>query len=86
MSNLIDRNKAIKAIVLHNGVVDKSVVKMLLLLIQMKSEEPRKKGKWLRSGSAIFPYECDQCGDTTEINTPFCPHCGADMREGEEDG
>ena len=48
-------------------------------------EPGRKKGKWLRSGSAIFPCECDQCGDTTERNTPFCPHCGADMREGEEE-
>ena len=47
--------------------------------------EGRKKGKWLRSGSAIFPCECDQCGDTTERNTPFCPHCGADMTGGEEE-
>ena len=47
--------------------------------------EPRKKGKWLRSGSTIFPCECDQCGDTTERNTPFCPHCGADMTGGEEE-
>jgi len=85
MSDLIDRDEAIKTIILHNGVVDKSVAKRLLILLQMKSEEPRKKGKWLRSGSAIFPYECDQCGDTTERNTPFCPHCGADMREGEEE-
>lgn len=47
---------------------------------ELPSAEPRKKGKWLRSGSAIFPYECDQCGDTTERNTPFCPHCGSCMK------
>ena len=48
---------------------------------KMPSAQPEhKKGKWLRSGSCIFPYECDQCGDTNERATPFCPNCGADMR------
>lgn len=42
-------------------------------------EPERKKGKWLRSGSELFPYECDQCGDTNERKTPYCPHCGAEM-------
>ena len=50
--------------------------------VQISSAEPERKiGKWLRSGSCIFPYECDQCGDTNERSTPFCPNCGADMRE-----
>ena len=44
-------------------------------------ESERKKGKWLRSGNCIFPYECDRCGDTNERATPFCPNCGADMRQ-----
>ena len=45
----------------------------------LESQPERKKGKWLRSGNCIFPYECDQCGDTNERATPFCPHCGAKM-------
>ena len=48
--------------------------------IQNTIEPERKKGKWLRSGNCIFPYECDRCGDTNERATPFCPNCGADMR------
>ena len=49
--------------------------------IRAEMEQPeRKTGKWLRSGSCIFPYECDRCGDTNERATPFCPNCGADMR------
>ena len=57
---------------------DKSILKSL-----PSAEPERKKGKWLRSGNCIFPYECDKCGDTNERATPFCPNCGADMREGD---
>ena len=56
----------------------------LQILVGLPSAQPeRKKGKWLLSGNCIFPYECDQCGDTNERATPFCPNCGADMREGD---
>ena len=51
-------------------------------LLELQSVQPRK-GKWLRSGSGIFPYECDQCGDTNERSTSWCPHCGCRMEEGE---
>lgn len=44
-----------------------------------------RKGKWLRSGSDIFPYECDQCGDTNERRTTWCPYCGFRMEEGDSD-
>ena len=47
--------------------------------VQISSAELWKKGKWLRSGNCIFPYECDQCGDTNERATSFCPNCGAKM-------
>ena len=50
------------------------------IAIKALEQPERKKGKWLRSGNCIFPYECDQCGDTNERATPFCPNCGADMR------
>lgn len=87
VSNLIDRNKAIKAIVLHNGVVDKSVAKMLLLLLQMKSEEPRKNGKWIDKSDGIDGAWncCSVCGEQAIDLYDFCPNCGADMREGEEE-
>lgn len=41
-----------------------------------------KRGKW-------FHYEgmctCDQCNSTLDDISPFCPMCGADMREGKKD-
>lgn len=49
---------------------------------EIKELLPRN-GKWLRSGSDIFPYECDQCGDTNERSTPWCPNCGCRMEEGD---
>ena len=55
------------------------------VLNDLPSAQPeRKNGKWLRSGSSIFPYECDQCGDTNERATPFCPNCGS-YNGGEQD-
>ena len=57
---------------------------VLDMLKNLPSAQPeRKKGKWLRSGSDIFPYECDQCGDTNERSAPWCPNCGCRMEEGD---
>ena len=50
----------------------------------------RPQGKWIY----IYPltYECSICrGDALDVNdypyqSNFCPHCGADMREGEDNG
>ena len=54
-----------------------------------------KKGKWIRitkKSKSIQMWNCSECGRTVEkatilspdIHFPFC-HCGADMREGEEE-
>lgn len=64
------------------------------ILEMLKSEptiEPeRKKGKWIDNHTT-----CSECGwqmvdDVTEspnmVGFNFCPNCGADMREGEQDG
>ena len=90
-SDTISRQAAIDAIhnlyAIHGSegswIDQKDAFKALNSLPFVQPE--RKKGKWLRSGNCIFPYECDKCGDTNERATPFCPNCGADMR-GEQDG
>ena len=52
----------------------------------MPSAEPRKKGKWLLVDAGYYDYvKCSQCGETLFWGKNFCPNCGADMREGEED-
>lgn len=43
-----------------------------------------KKHKLLPSGSVAF-WWCDQCEQGVEHPTNFCPNCGADMREEENE-
>ena len=51
----------------------------------------RIKGRWMLKGHL---WECDRCGCRINRAKPlkgniwnynFCPNCGADMRQGEED-
>ena len=50
------------------------------------SAEPRKRGKWLLIDAGYYDYvKCSQCGETLVWGKNFCPNCGADMREGEEE-
>lgn len=59
-------------------------------------EPERKKGRWVRITQGAIPekYMCPFCHRTIENDSvesllsmrfPFC-HCGADMREGEQNG
>lgn len=51
-----------------------------------------KVGKWIPHqiqfdadyGIEDVEFECDQCHEMIDIETPFCPNCGADMRGGEQ--
>ena len=44
----------------------------------------RESGKWIYDPE-LYPhgngrYDCDQCGESVQERTNFCPNCGADMR------
>ena len=46
----------------------------------------RKKGKWIKQNPFVDTEECSLCKYniySEELETPFCPWCGAEMR-GEE--
>lgn len=50
-------------------------------------EPGRKKGKWIDKSDGIegaWNY-CSVCGEQAIDLYDFCPNCGADMREGEEE-
>lgn len=94
MSDLIDRHEAIRDIrlmdvcVIYDDMcsteeaVEKAIVatkrNAIFGLECINSAEPRKKGKWI-------DLRCDQCGQVDCSKPNFCPNCGADMREGEEE-
>lgn len=40
----------------------------------------RKRGEWLE-GYLIHKYGCSCCGKRQDRTSPYCPNCGADMRE-----
>lgn len=60
-------------------------------------EPERKRGRFVGTefdgyadGNPVFyEWKCSECGCVFEDEEPmynFCPNCGADMREGEQDG
>ena len=61
-----------------------SIVGMLNSLPSTQSEHP--KGKWIRDSRYICGYNCSICDSIVYRNGyNFCPHCGADMREGNKE-
>jgi len=59
-----------------------------------EAQPQRMRGRWVEvtDGTCIWKV-CDQCGKkplwnewkTDRCESDFCPNCGADMREGEQD-
>ena len=51
----------------------------------------RKRGRWEMKPDPYGFFEvipvCSECGCTTKMRETYkyCPHCGAEMREGEEE-
>ena len=52
--------------------------------IQTQSE--RKRGRWTLKENVFGVAYCSECDYELHTNdTNFCPNCGADMREGDDD-
>ena len=49
------------------------------------AEQDRKTGKWIVHDYAFGRerYECTECKGKCDLKYNFCPHCGADMRDGQ---
>lgn len=55
---------------------------------QYKSDiESTPKGEWVlyKGAKTLLVWECNicRCGVTLKGNTPYCPHCGARMTNGD---
>lgn len=48
--------------------------------------EPVRRGRWLinKEDGWITIAPCSVCGGVQDVDFPYCPNCGAQMEEGEE--
>ena len=90
MDDLISRKDAINFRV-ANALCEDGIIycRMYEVKNYLKSlPSAQNTGKWSGAdglyGCGI--YICDNCGKFAMIKSDFCPNCGADMREGEQDG
>lgn len=52
---------------------------------------PVVHGRWVKRTAIVFDdemvgYRCSECKTTWDAETDYCPHCGAKMDGGAEDG
>ena len=46
----------------------------------------RPKGEWrFIEGDIVGAYDCSNCGKISFRDSDFCPNCGAEMQNGEDD-
>lgn len=86
MADLIDRKDAIGAILSVRHIAELSdgdavirVSAVNYVLRNLPSAQPKRiKAKWWHYEGM---YTCENCNATLDDESPFCPMCGADMRE-----
>ena len=69
-----------------------TVADAIEMVKNMETIKPRPRGKWIEVNDAYnrISGRCSACGweahmyEDDVVGMPFCPSCGADMREGEE--
>ena len=54
---------------------------IMALNMAIEALRERPKGRWIRYKYSHKLGECSLCGEIVAIRSKFCPNCGADMRE-----
>ena len=83
-NDLISRASAIDIVRFECGKWEGLAKTIIKRFEQLPSVQPeRKKGKWIYNSPVTM--KCNQCGlvikDWDWHRFKYCPHCGADMRE-----
>lgn len=87
MSDLIDRQTAIDALKdWYDGAIVGTFSGVKKVINTLPSAQPeRKKGRWMHQASdSMVPYQCADCKAGSFIPWNYCPNCGAEMTEGDE--
>ena len=76
----IEREKAINAV--FEAYADGRSVYIALETIPAADVRPVVWGRWIDTDNYYQRWKCSVCGcHTRDARPPFCPNCGADMRE-----
>ena len=68
----------------ENGIYDGAFI--IKTFEEAPTIKPRPRGKWIRKHNVHGAVYCSLCDYELHTNdTNFCPNCGADMREEEQD-
>lgn len=83
----LTREEAIKQIIVEKVYIEDipgsdKTVEALEMAIEALEEEPRIKAEWIDLGAV---FECSACHERSCCPGNYCPDCGADMRDEEEE-
>ena len=97
MKDLIEREKVLETFLSRgSGYITELTMLDMINEIPAADVQPVKRGRWIDiyeycemndcipSGLALY-YWCSECMEEQEKTSDFCPHCGADMRQEEND-
>lgn len=93
---LADKERALRCALPHakSGWFEETVkeIQALGVAIEALSQPERPKGRWVEPIECGLPdeftgvgFDCSNCGLWSDTDYSFCPNCGADMRDGEEE-
>ena len=52
------------------------------MAIEALKQQDQNKGKWIEDGTHSVAI-CSQCNASNLWKSPYCPYCGAEMKEGQ---
>jgi rubrerythrin len=85
MDDCISREAAINEQKRFCGYLDNDMLNRLEIAmrrIPAADVRPVARGRWIDTDNYYQRWKCSVCGcHTRDARPPFCPNCGADMRE-----
>ena len=77
-----------KAIDIINDETDNKAMRITAGIMLADTVEPVKHGKWIKRFGNRYMfciYDCSECRCPNPIKTKYCPNCGAEMKEENND-
>ena len=69
----------------HEHAIQKAIDEAVKLAIEALKERPKGRCTYCKDGKTFVGQSIIFCNDNKFHKINFCPNCGADMRDGEEE-